>query len=181
MADLSSASFTAVNDVETAQGAPVSESLAQKYGSNENNLNSRMTTAESGIATLESDTDDLIDFVQVVATTTSLGVKTTLYTVPANRRALVQMALQNLPDSTGSLGCTVFITQAGFEVSFSAADISGATAGWKNNGETTSATGTYFRAQYMSGLHLVAGDTIKITRTDRGAVGLNIVEFKELT
>ena len=51
MADLDDSSFTAVNDIETAQGAPVSEALAQKYGSNENNLDTRSTSNDADIAT----------------------------------------------------------------------------------------------------------------------------------
>jgi len=51
MADLPSGSFVAVNDIETAQGAPVSEALAQKSGSNENNLDDRITSNDTDIAT----------------------------------------------------------------------------------------------------------------------------------
>ncbi len=51
MALLPDSSFSGVNDIETAQGAPVSEAIAQKYGSNENNLDARATTNASGIAT----------------------------------------------------------------------------------------------------------------------------------
>lgn len=55
MADLPSVSFDPVNDIETAQGAPVSEALAQKYGSNDNNLDGRSTSNDSDIATNAAD------------------------------------------------------------------------------------------------------------------------------
>jgi len=51
MADLPNNSFVKVNDVETAQGAPVSEALAQKYGTNENTNNNEIVLNDTDIAT----------------------------------------------------------------------------------------------------------------------------------
>jgi len=178
MADLSSASFTAVNDVETAQGAPVSEALAQKYGSNENNLDARMTTSEGDILTIEGKLTNLINFTGVSIAPTSLGVKTTLYTVPSNTKAIIQLIFANLPDATGSLGCTIFITTLDGEYILPNPSATSGD-GWLSNGASISATGTYLKAHYAPCIKLLAGESIKITRTDRGAIGLNITQYKE--
>lgn len=51
MADLPDNSFVKVNNVETAQQAPVSEALVQKFGTNENTLDAELTVAQANIAT----------------------------------------------------------------------------------------------------------------------------------
>lgn len=51
MADLPSGSFTAVNDVEVASEAPLSEAFFVKIGSNQNNLDARTTTNAGNIST----------------------------------------------------------------------------------------------------------------------------------
>ena len=55
MADLPDNSFVKINDVETAQQAPMSEALAQKYGTNENTLDAESTVDQSNIATNTTD------------------------------------------------------------------------------------------------------------------------------
>lgn len=54
MADLPSNSHVNVNDVETAQQAPVSEALLQKMGTNENTAAADIVTAEADIDALEA-------------------------------------------------------------------------------------------------------------------------------
>ena len=61
MADLPDTGFTKVNDVETAQGAPASEALMQKFGSNENFLETEKIANDS----------DISDNVDDIATNTS--------------------------------------------------------------------------------------------------------------
>lgn len=55
MADLPNNSFVKVNDIETAQGAPVSEALAQKYGANENTNNNEILLNDADISTNATD------------------------------------------------------------------------------------------------------------------------------
>lgn len=86
MADLSSASHTNVNDVESAQGSPVSEALAQKLGSNSNNLNARLTTAETNISTNSSgitqNAADIANKLEIETANQSItGVSTTFGTI----------------------------------------------------------------------------------------------------
>jgi len=55
MALLPAGPFDAVNDIETAQGAPVSEALAQKLGTNDNDADARSTSNDTDIATNATD------------------------------------------------------------------------------------------------------------------------------
>jgi len=68
MANLPNNSFVDVNDVETAQGAPVSEALAQKFGTNENTNNNEIVLNDADIATNAA---DIATNVTDIATNTS--------------------------------------------------------------------------------------------------------------
>ena len=120
-----------------------------------------------------------VTFADVTASPTTVGVKTLLYTVPAGKKALVQTRITNLPNAAGSLSVELFISMGGLETSFVTADITSSVHLWRNNGVAVTATGSpIFEANYMAGLCLNAGDTISITRSDRGAAGLKIAELQ---
>lgn len=75
MADLPTGPFVAINDVETAQGAPVSEALAQKEGTNDNDLDDRATTNATNIAT--NVTNIATNVTNIATNVTNIGTNTT--------------------------------------------------------------------------------------------------------
>lgn len=76
MADLPDSGFTNVNDVETAVGAPVSEALAQRYGSNENYLNtvlSRSMVSSDSSGNYSTTSSSYVDVTNLTLNITSIG------------------------------------------------------------------------------------------------------------
>ena len=78
MADLPNNSFVNVNDIETAADAPLTEALAQKYGTNENTNNNEILLLDGRVSALESVTPNVVQNTQAsgvapVNTTTTVS------------------------------------------------------------------------------------------------------------
>jgi len=173
MADLPTGSFVSVNDIETAQGAPVSEALAQKEGSNDNNLDSRVTPNTAGIATNTAALANLINF--ITATLSAVG---TVYTCPANRRFVGTVKIVKSSGSLTAAATSLTANQNGVTRDIARGDASttipSVAAGSKSGSLTVSSTVT---------VYLAAGEIIvgAIAGPDSGLITFTVTghELKE--
>lgn len=173
-----------MQDTEVDFESPLSETLLTRVAGNINGLIDQTNTNESDISSIQSDITDLIDFRSVAASPTPLSVDTTIYTCPASRRAIVNPSFDNLPDVFGPPNCSLRLNKASGITIFIIGVLDDADVDvfpWKNNGGTTNGTGaSKLEAESAYPIYLEAGDTLSVFRANRGAFGLDIVEYKEL-